>query len=104
MRPISSHTASRRILRAVRAHLILLTFAYLTVALPAWAAELDDSVVWSIGKTDNSAIEFAPGSQLELTYKIGKKMSARTSRDTKTARSRGCQNYRKRCRTPSSST
>ena len=71
MCPVPSRTVSRRILRAVRVYLLLLTLTHLAVPLPTWAAEADDPVVWSIGKTDNSAIEFAPGSQLELTYKIG---------------------------------
>ncbi len=71
MCPILSRTDSRYNLRATRACVLLLAFAHLIVAVPAWAAEADDAVVWSIGKSDNSAIEFAPGSQGELTYKVG---------------------------------
>ena len=72
MSPIRSRTVSRRILRAVRFSVLPLTLSHVAGPWLASADDADDSVVWSVGKTDHSAIEFAPGSQLELTYKVGK--------------------------------
>lgn len=71
MCPVTSDSVACHALRTARLFLLQLTFACLAIPSSSWATQADDSVVWSIGKTDNSAIEFAPGSQISLTYKIG---------------------------------
>lgn len=51
--------------------LLVTCFLSLTLASTCNGEPVDDDLVWSIGKTDGSSIEFAPGSPLELTFKVG---------------------------------
>ncbi|MEX2091702.1 MAG: glycoside hydrolase family 38 C-terminal domain-containing protein [Pirellulales bacterium] len=41
------------------------------------AVAADEGVVWSLGKTDGSAIEFAPGARKELVFTIGTSVPSR---------------------------
>ena len=57
----------------------ILAVLTLTIALTCLSGIVaaDEGVVWSLGKTDGSAIEFAPGAQRELVFTIGKSVPSR---------------------------
>lgn len=65
--------------KAVGARLaLLLLVVHLAATSPAVAQQLNAAApVWSIGTTDGSSIEFAPGSRKELTYRIGSSVPVR---------------------------
>ncbi len=53
----------------------------IAIGLSLWSASFavaaDEGVVWSLGKTDGSAIEFAPGARKELVFTIGTSVPSR---------------------------
>jgi hypothetical protein len=60
-----------------RKRAVLAAAAILLTSSIGTVAAADERVVWSLGKTDGSAIEFAPGTRKELVFHVGRSEPSR---------------------------
>lgn len=78
MVPIRLQPRKLRIPRFCHCRLRALLITACTCAIFPWnVARAEQQVIWSLGDADGSAIEFAPGSQKELVFKVGESVVSR---------------------------